>query len=66
MTCAYAALDANFKACCMASGRHDGVNRKHYFQGLMVLLVERGVSKKIRHSGICLLAQARNPYARQQ
>ena len=30
-TCAHAALDAGFKACCMKSGAYDGSNRNDYF-----------------------------------
>jgi len=33
-TCARAAPDADFKRCCMQSGRHDGANRDDYFQGV--------------------------------
>jgi len=36
MISARAALDAGFKACCMASGGHDGSNRNHYFQRVAV------------------------------
>jgi hypothetical protein len=35
-TCARAAPDADFKPCCMESGRCDGVNRGYYFQGVTV------------------------------
>jgi hypothetical protein len=34
MTCALAAPDTGFKACCMKSGAYDGVNRSYYFQGI--------------------------------
>lgn len=34
MICALAIPDEAFKACCMRSGKHDGANRKHYFQGV--------------------------------
>jgi len=32
MTCARAAPNAGFKACCMKSGAYDGSNRDDYFQ----------------------------------
>jgi hypothetical protein len=31
MTCAHAAPDAGFKACCIKSGGYDGANRNYYF-----------------------------------
>src|SRR4029077_16188066 len=31
---ARAARERDFKRCCMTSGRHDGSNRNHYFQGV--------------------------------
>jgi hypothetical protein len=34
MTCARAAPDGDFKACCMQAGRYDGANRDDYFQGV--------------------------------
>jgi len=35
---ASAAPGADFKKCCMPSGRFDGSDRDHYFQGVMQLL----------------------------
>ena len=32
--CAPAAPDAGFKACCLKSGKYDGLNRDDYFQGI--------------------------------
>lgn len=34
MTLAPAALDVDFKQCCMKSKHFDGRNRDHFFQGL--------------------------------
>jgi hypothetical protein len=39
--CAPAALDEDFKGCCLESGRHDGANRNDYFQGVSVAPVRR-------------------------
>jgi pantothenate synthetase len=37
-TYAPAAPDADFKACCMASGAYDGANRDDYFQGVATIV----------------------------
>jgi hypothetical protein len=34
MTFAHVGSDADFKLCCMKSGRFDGANRGHFFQGI--------------------------------
>jgi len=44
--CARAAPDGDFKACCLDSGRHDGANRQHYFQGVTVRGLDRGAQRR--------------------
>jgi hypothetical protein len=44
--CARAAPDGDFKACCLDSGRHDGANRHHYFQGVTVRSLDGGAKRR--------------------
>jgi hypothetical protein len=46
-----AAPDEDFKACCLDSGRHDGANRHHYFQGVTDRSLHKGVYGKAREDG---------------